>query len=203
LLVSQMKTRFQSRAMGLASALSDTEIVGYLSSAYQWTLPGEVYGLSSEGEWELATVAGTQTYAMPATVLAHRDCARLDGAHDLAIYNGWPEFWRTHSRTNTNQGRPRSILFYERAVTLYPIPDAAYTIRIPIRTYPATGLTASSEIPNDLHAKAVIEEALIDFAEDNNLTDQLDRRPFADRYISKLRRADAIRPREAVGGGDF
>jgi len=164
-----MRTEFKNQLAGLAESVSDGEIDVLLNRAFQFTIPEEVSGFLTEGEWTITTVAGTGSYAYPSTVYSVRKHQpELDDTYYLGWYSRPELFWDTYKRVSAANTRPTGALFYGETCELRPIPDAVYTVRVQARVYPAA-LTDPDGLANETHALAVIYAASFEWAEVRSL----------------------------------
>jgi hypothetical protein len=170
-----MRTRFTEHVSDLSNDLADADIDEYLNRAYQYTIPADVGGEFSEGFWKLTTVIGTDTYVYGANIIAQNgEAAWINSYYDAvpAIQSIAQQFldvetdravFQHSDRTDPPvSGRPTSILFYGREVTLSHTPDLAYVIKVPCRAGPEDPLD-SLGIPNDIHAMASVTAAALEF----------------------------------------
>jgi len=160
-----MRTQFKAQLAGLAASEADVDIDVLLNGAYQFTIPDDVSGFITDGEWTITTVAGTGSYAYPSTVHSVRmEAPDLDDTYYLS-YNTRPElFWHAYKRVSAANARPTGALFYGEVCELRPIPDAVYTVRVYARVYPAA-LTDPDGLTNRTHARAVVYAAAFEWAE--------------------------------------
>lgn len=205
--VETMRTRFQGIAAGLADALSGGEIDDYLNRAYQFDIPAGIDGEISESTWTLTTSASTEAYDYPAYVVAPREHAWLDttgGSIPLWVTTDpviFEDRWVDPAGT---EGRPVAVLFYGRQAKLAPVPDAEYTIEIPVRGGPAMALTDGSTIANDTHAMCVVHAALAEFFTEVEAGELFATNASAlERYASRLQNISLSRPRSRIPRRSF
>lgn len=203
MLLSEMRDKYTQILAGVGE--SDTaKINALLNGAYQFTLPAIVPGQRREKTWTLTTTASDDEYDFPDWVIGPRKGAVRS---DDTMLDYWTEpayFWAVYERS-ASEGAPTAALYYDRKVTLRPVPDDAYTIYVPVSGGPDTELSADGdEIADYNHAQCVVTLAAMETAEDfemDELHAKLERRLA--RFLTALRRASVSRPRERHLRPDF
>ena len=175
--LATMRSKFQDRLGGIASALLDADVDVYLNQIYRFTIPDEVDGMLSDGSWTFDTVASTMEYELPAGVQSPKVPVYVDG-DPIATFTRRDQFWLDYDADTTDTGEPQAALLYgggdqtyaRHLVRFYPIPDAVYTITGGGRMYPTADLTVSSDLYTP-HALAIVAGAAQEFALDKHLDD--------------------------------
>ena len=194
--LAAMRTKFKGQMAGLADSMSDADIDVFLNGAYQFTIPNEVDGFITEGEWVITTVADTGEYAYPDNLYSVRNAAPMIDDNSYLSYHTRPQlFWHYYERTGGNSARPTGALFYGTTVQLRPVPEQEYTVRVFTRNYPDALETAG--LPNRTHALATVYAAAIEYAEELDLSALLANLvPRYDEQVGALRTRSNNRTRE-------
>jgi hypothetical protein len=157
--LATMRTRFRQCCAELDPDLTSSEIDTYLNEQYGFAIPDEIPGSISEGEWTEVTVASTQDYDFPNYVANVQRGATIDD-NPLTMYFRSAEMWAKYDRSLVTESKPYAALFHNDTMTLYPIPDAAYTVVVPLRAYPNDGTSVltlgDAGLVNESHALAVV-----------------------------------------------
>ena len=199
-----MRSRFNDRCANLADDLSDAEIDVLLNEQYSYAIPDDLPGVITEGEWVYTTAASTQAVDFPDYVHSIRRGAIIDDTQIKMIFRA-SEMWARYEKSSTDESKPYAALFYEEKMTLFPVPDAAYTVSIPIREYPNDGTNVSilteDGLSNDSHAKAVISgaaaERLADSGDFEHAQAETSRRAT---YMKRLRTRSVSPPKGRRAG---
>lgn len=150
--LARMREEFTSRIPDLLADWSDATIDEYLNGAHRFAIPAEVPGHLVDGVWTFETTAARSGYqyrpadvgdvqlrqgAPLAAVFAHQ----LDGIvfvddFQIRVFRHPERFWYYHRPEDTASSRPYTALIHGEALELRPIPDTAYTVRVPGKFYP-------------------------------------------------------------------
>lgn len=140
-----------------ADHITDDAIDARLNAFYQHQFPDEASLHEFEGFTTFVTVAGTETYSQPGTVLSlnlpltimdsDNVVSPLDLYTDVARYKeDYPDDAHDES---AERNQPEALLLLGRTFYLRPVPDAVYTIKYLSRSTQPTALSGDSDVPDD------------------------------------------------------
>ena len=171
--LADMIVRFREGNADRASDLNDASIQALLNTSWRFTLPGEVDGTFREGAITFNTVIGQQDYDLDnATHVGATNAGMVRAVEKgirvstetspLLFFDDFNTFFCDYTYSDTQQGRPQSVLVRKRTLTLRPIPSAIVTIVVPGSLFNAA--IDSGGVANDDVALAVVRIALRDYA---------------------------------------
>lgn len=169
--VADMRVKFREGANDLDASLGDGDIDAYLNRAYQYVIPSEVGAEYNKGYYAINTVASQRGYSVPSYVFGAgnelvayiRDGGDL---HFLSVETNPGRWERYQAGDSATEARPSSLLFYAATVTLWPTPDAVYTITIPSsrgRSHSITDSAGATNLADDRLAMACVHAGLMEF----------------------------------------
>lgn len=162
---------------------SDAEIYAYLTDAC--TEAAREGGLIVEGiDTSITTVAGTQNYSFPTSVVAVKRMT-YDGMRVDPIDMVEDDIVTGINATTTDQGTPTFYWTWANVIYLRPLPSAAKVLKLWVLKTPTAVTSVSTlEIPAELHAELFPYVLMEMAAKDSNWD-------AADRYEKKWARSIA------------
>jgi hypothetical protein len=183
--------------------IDDATINAYINDFYQLLSPQEFKAVDDFTWLEFALVtdqedyvdgvafnlgASTQVSYSNLTVPAYiknATGAASTFSYELNWYQDPGRFFADFSEdaTNLTTGVPQNVLFYDKSLTMRPVPDDAYNIKIAAYRVPAELAADGSTIAHDYWFRFIAYGAAIDFLSDFGESDKISEvMPIYERY---------------------
>lgn len=138
--------------------LSDADCLLEINKYYQHHLPFEINCHEFDAWTTFDTVDGTESYAIPSTVLSVEPPVTAKDSDDeiypVSLYTD-QALWKAdypddeHDEAD-EENRPESALIFSRYIYLRPVPDAVYEIEYKSRSQYPTAFAQDTDVPDDL-----------------------------------------------------
>jgi len=151
--------------------MSAADVKAALNDFYRVRLPEIISPPEFKGWYSVNTVASTETYELPATIIAVSAPLYLDD-EQIDFYTDKEAFFDEYAMDDTDEDEPTGVLLFDRTLYVRKIPDDVYTLKMRMVSSTPTELSADGDLPdNELWGRAIVYGAAIELKSDEGDTD--------------------------------
>ena len=151
--------------------MSAADVKAALNDFYRVRLPEIISPPEFKGWYSFNTVASTETYELPATIIAVSAPLYLDD-EQIDFYTDKEAFFDEYAMDDTDEDEPTGVLLFDRTLYVRKIPDDVYTLKMRMVSSTPTELSADGDLPdNELWGRAIVYGAAIELKSDEGDTD--------------------------------
>jgi len=151
--------------------MSAVDVKAALNDFYRVRLPEIISPPEFKGWYSINTVDSTETYALPATIIAVSGPLYLDD-EQIDFYTDKEVFFDEYPMDDTDEGQPTGVLLFDRTLYVRKIPDGVYTLKMRKVSSTPDELVNDADLPdNELWGRAIVYGAAIELKSDEGDTD--------------------------------
>jgi len=151
--------------------MSAADVKAALNDFYRVRLPEIISPPEFKGWYSVNTAASTETYALPATIIAVSAPLYLDD-EQIDFYTDKEAFFDEYAMDDTDTDQPTGVLLFDRTLYVRKIPDGIYTLKMRKVSSTPDELVADADLPdNELWGRAIVYGAAIELKSDEGDTD--------------------------------